>query len=66
VVTDGRRFQALAVVNDYSQECLAMVADTSLSGLRATRALDALIQLRGNPATLVFDNGTELSSMAIV
>ena len=33
--TDGRRFRVLAIVDDFSRECLALVADTSLSGLRA-------------------------------
>src|SRR5690242_9964592 len=31
---DGRRFRILAVVDDFTRECLAVVADTSLSGLR--------------------------------
>lgn len=33
--TDGRRFRVLAIVDDFSRECMALVADTSLSGLRA-------------------------------
>lgn len=33
--TDGRWFRVLAIVDDFSRECLALVADTSLSGLRA-------------------------------
>ncbi len=28
--TDGRRFRVLAVVDDFTRECLALVADTSL------------------------------------
>tara|TARA_R110002124_G_C8692238_1_gene493166 strand:- start:443 stop:622 length:180 start_codon:yes stop_codon:yes gene_type:complete len=32
--TDGSRFRVLAVVDDYSLECLALIADTSLSGLQ--------------------------------
>jgi len=28
----GRRFRILCVVDDYTRECLALVADTSLSG----------------------------------
>ncbi len=64
--TDGRRFRVLAVVDDFSRECLALVADTSLSGLRVTRELDALIRLRGKPVTVVSDNGTELTSMAVL
>jgi putative transposase len=30
--TDGRRFRVLTVVDDHTRECLALVADTSLSG----------------------------------
>ena len=64
--TDGRRFRILAVVDDFTRECLALVADTSLSGVRVARALDGLIAGRGKPLTVVSDNGTELTSMAIL
>ena len=64
--TDGRRFRVLAIVDDFSRECLALVADTSLSGLRVTRELNDLIQNRGKPRTVVSDNGTELTSMAVL
>ena len=64
--TDGRRFRILAIVDDFTRECLALVADTSLSGLRVARELDALIAIRGRPAMIVSDNGTELTSMAIL
>ena len=64
--TDGRPFRVLAVVDDYSRECLALVPDTSLSGLRVTRELDALIRQRGRPVTVVSDNGTELTSIAVL
>jgi putative transposase len=43
--TDGRRFRVLAVVDDYTKECLALIADTSLSGLRVVRELDAIIHI---------------------
>ena len=64
--TDGRRFRVLALVDDYSRECLALVLDTSLSGLRMTRELDANITRRGRPHTIVSDNGTEMTSMAVL
>ncbi len=64
--TDGRRFRILAIVDDFTRECLALVADTSLPGLRVVRELDALIAARGRPAMIVSDNGTELTSMAIL
>jgi putative transposase len=63
---DGRRFRILAVVDDFTRECLALVADTSLGGLRVARELDAVIAHRGRPAMCVSDNGTELTGMAIL
>ncbi|MEM1152402.1 MAG: IS3 family transposase, partial [Pseudomonadota bacterium] len=64
--TDGRRFRVLAVVDDFSHECLALVADTSISGHRVTRELSAITAQRGPPRTIVSDNGTELTSMAVL
>ena len=64
--TDGRRLRVLAIVDDFSRECLALVADTSLSGLRVTRELTAIMARRGRPKTIVSDNGTELTSMAVL
>ncbi len=64
--TDGRRFRVLAIVDDCTRECLALVADTSLSGARVARELNAVIARRGRPRTCVSDNGTELTSMAIL
>ena len=43
-----------------------LVADTSLSGLRVARELDAIVAVRGLPLTVVSDNGTELTSTAIL
>ncbi|AEQ53559.1 transposase [Pelagibacterium halotolerans B2] len=62
----ARRFRILAVIDDFSRECLALVCDTSLSGERVARELDALIRLYGKPAVIVSDNGTELTSRAIL
>ncbi len=65
-LTDSRRFRMLTVVDDFTRECLTLVADTSLSGARVGRELDAIIARRGRPQSIVSDNGTELTSMAIL
>lgn len=66
-LSNGRRFRVLAVVDDFTRECLGLVADTSLSGLRVGRELDGIIERRGcRPGTIVSDNGTELTSHAIL
>lgn len=62
----GRRFRIFAVIDDYTRECLTLVADTSLPGTRVARELDALLRLYGRPQTIVSDNGTELTSRAIL
>ena len=46
-LADGRRFRILAIVDDFTRECLALVPDTSLPGLRVVRELNTLIASRG-------------------
>ena len=65
-LTCGRRFRILTVVDDCTRECLALVADTSLSGTRVARELDRLMIERGKPKMMVSDNGSELTSNAIL
>ena len=62
----GRRFRILNVIDDFSRGCLAAVVDTSLSGERVARELDRIAEMRGYPCLMVSDNGTELTSNAIL
>jgi transposase InsO family protein len=62
----GRRFRVLNVVDDVTRECLAAIPDTSISGRRVARELTSLIERRGKPRMIVSDNGTELTSNAIL
>jgi putative transposase len=65
-MASGRRFRVLNVVDDVTRECLAAVPDTSISGKRVVRELAELIAVRGRPAMIVSDNGTELTSNAVL
>jgi putative transposase len=65
-LADGRRFRVLGVMDQYSRECLTLVADTSIGGIRVVRELDALVQKLGKPLCIVSDNGTELTSCAVL
>jgi putative transposase len=65
-LSDGRRFRILCVVDDFSRECLATVVDTSLGGVRVVRELDRLTVERALPRMVVSDNGTELTSCAVL
>jgi putative transposase len=65
-LSDGRVFRTLNVVDDATRECLAIEVDTSLSGHRAARVLDAIASRRGRyPERLVLDNGPECTSKAL-
>lgn len=63
---DGRRFRILCVVDDFSRECLATVVDTSLGGVRVVRELERLATERAVPQEMISDNGTELTSGAVL
>ena len=62
----GRRFRVLAIYDVCTRQCLAVVADFSLSGKRVARELDLLVAAHGKPKTVGSDNGTELTSNAIL
>lgn len=62
----GQRFRVLNVVDDVTRKCLAAIPDTSISGRRVARELSTLIERRGKPGMIVSDNGTELTSNAIL
>jgi putative transposase len=62
----GRRFRVLNIVDDVTRECLAAIADTSISGRRVARELTALLERRGKPGMIVSDHGTEFTSNAIL
>ena len=62
----GRRFRVLNIVDDVTRECLRAVPDTSISGRRVVRELTDLIAERGKPGMIVSDNGTELTSNAVL
>jgi putative transposase len=63
---NGRRFRVLNIVDDVTRECLASVPDTSISGVRVARELTTLLARRGKPEMIVSDNGTELTSNAVL
>jgi len=65
-LTTGRRFRVLNIVDDLTRECLRAVVDTSISGRRVVRELSDLIEERGAPKSIVSDNGTELTSNAVL
>ena len=64
-IVTGRRFRALAIVDDYSRECPAIEVDTSMGGRRVVGVLDRLSETRGLPETITMDNGPEFAGRAL-
>lgn len=62
---NGRRFRCLNIIDLYTRECLKIVVDTSINGVRVTQTLDILREFHGLPETIVTDNGSEFNSKAM-
>lgn len=55
-LSDGRRIRCLAIVDDFSRECLVLEVDTSITGHRVAAVLDRLADLRGLPEFITVDH----------
>lgn len=64
-LSDGRRFRCLAIVDDFSRECLAIEVDSSLPGRCVVQVLERLALDRGLPASITVDNGPEFDGKAL-
>jgi putative transposase len=64
-VVTGRRFRALAIIDDYSRECPTIEVDTSLGGARVVDVLERLADTRGLPKVITMDNGPEFAGRAL-
>ena len=61
----GRRFRVLNVIDDYNREMIGQLVSVLISGRQVARFLSELIERRGQPETVVCDNGTEFTSKAM-
>lgn len=64
-LSNGRRFQVLNVVDDYSREMVGQLISTSISGQQVAHFLDQLIAQRSKPRKVICDNGSEFTSKAM-
>jgi putative transposase len=64
-LADGRKIRLLNILDIYSREGLCIEVDTSLSGGRVVRALEALRLTRGLPEQIMIDNGPEFTGRAL-
>jgi len=59
---DGRQFRMLNVLDDFTRKGLGIEIDFSLPAERVVRALNQIIEWRGNRKTIRVDNGPEYIS----
>jgi len=64
-LADGRWFRTLTVLDLYTRESLALVADRSLTGVKVAAALSHVLQRRRGPQAITVDNGGEFVSRAM-
>ena len=62
---DGRWFRVLTVVDQFTRECVLLMADSSLTGHKVALALSQALVERGAPGSITVDNGTEFVSKAM-
>jgi putative transposase len=62
---DGRWFRVLTVMDQFTRECLALVADRALNGHRVALALSQVVAERGTPESITAGNGSEFAGRAM-
>jgi putative transposase len=62
---DGRKLRCLAIVDDYSRECVVLEVDTSINGRRVAAVLDRIGDLRGLPLSITVDHGPEFEGQVL-
>jgi putative transposase len=64
-LADGRELRCLAIIDDYSRECLVIEVDTSITGTRVAAVLDRIGEQRGLPASITVDHGPEFEGQVL-
>ena len=62
---DARWFRTLTVLDLFTRESLALVADRSLTGVKVAAALSDVLRQRQAPTAITVDNGSEFVSRAM-
>lgn len=64
-LAQGRRIKIFSLIDEFSKECLALEADTSISGVRVAQILESVAVSRGMPVSIRSDNGPEFTGKAL-
>jgi putative transposase len=64
-IMEARKFRTFNVMNDCTQEALAIEIDISVSPKRIIRTIGSVIAWRGKPTDIRTDNGPEFTSKVL-
>ena len=64
-LSNSRRFRLLCVIDQFTKECLVIILDFSINGVRVARELDWLLLTRGKPEAITVDNGPEFAGIVL-
>lgn len=65
-LADGRSFRILTVVDQFTRECVALVAGRSMNGAKVVSSLrEAIAERGGKPRSLTLDNGSEFAGRVV-
>jgi putative transposase len=61
-VADGSWFLILTVEDQFTRECLCLVADQSITSEKVAQALEPVVMQRGAPRAITVGNGSKFAS----
>ena len=61
----GRKLRIFTLIDEVTRECIAIEADTSITGHQVSRYLNKAVLFRGRPKEILTDNGPEFSGNAL-
>jgi putative transposase len=62
---NGRWIRVLTAVDQFTRECVTLLADNTLSGEKVAAALNKVLLQRGAPESIIVDSGTDFTSKAL-
>lgn len=65
MLDNSHRFRMLTIVDNFTRECPALIADFSLNAQKVIACLEQLKYTRGLPKAITVDNGSEFISRAM-
>lgn len=64
-LADGRQFKTLSILDEFTRECPAIFVATSIRANEVISLLTAVIAVRGTPAFVRSDNGSEFTAQSV-